>query len=320
MPSLGRNPRQARENVIGTIINAASQHGVDPALLLAVASVESSFNPGAVGDQGTSFGLFQNHVGGAGGPTVQSARRFLNPVASARNAAERFSQHQGGATPGDIAYSIQRPANREEYVRRVNEAYSKFSKRSDIKRLIGITTTQPQINTQLVPTSVEINRPISSFGTPLTPTTGTGKVGQPIRPVSLQPPQRSFASGIGTSVQEQTVIDPSVQIGKLGDHGKIAKSMGLSMISGFRPGSTVAGTGKLDDHSRGKAYDYSGDFNTMNEFANRMRGTQGVKYIIFNNRISNGSIDNWAWRPYSHPGGKTSPTARHEDHVHISLA
>lgn len=58
---------QSPDEVITTIEAAAARHGVSPAWLVAVARCETRgdpFNPRAVGDRGTSFGVFQLHRGG----------------------------------------------------------------------------------------------------------------------------------------------------------------------------------------------------------------------------------------------------------------
>jgi hypothetical protein len=51
-------------NIRNYIAQGARRRGLDPAAVLAVANVEGGFG-GAVGDQGTSYGPFQLHVGGA---------------------------------------------------------------------------------------------------------------------------------------------------------------------------------------------------------------------------------------------------------------
>lgn len=45
----------------------------------------------------------------------------------------------------------------------------------------------------------------------------------------------------------------------------------------------------------------------------------GVKYVIFDTQTY--SVENAAagWVPYSHPGGSSSPTSLHRDHVHVSV-
>jgi hypothetical protein len=44
----------------------------------------------------------------------------------------------------------------------------------------------------------------------------------------------------------------------------------------------------------------------------------GITYVIWRNRIW--SEAHPAWRPYSHPEGRTDPTALHMDHLHISVS
>lgn len=52
--------------IITALIRQGSrQRGLDPAAVLAVAMVEGGLRRGAIGDQGTSFGTFQLHQGGA---------------------------------------------------------------------------------------------------------------------------------------------------------------------------------------------------------------------------------------------------------------
>lgn len=45
----------------------------------------------------------------------------------------------------------------------------------------------------------------------------------------------------------------------------------------------------------------------------------GVTYIIWRAHIWNSERADEGWRPYSHPGGRTDPTALHMDHVHVSV-
>jgi hypothetical protein len=61
-------------HVVGAVVRAARAAGVDPAQALAIALEESGGNPAALGDQGSSFGLYQLHRGGAlGSLTPQQA-------------------------------------------------------------------------------------------------------------------------------------------------------------------------------------------------------------------------------------------------------
>jgi hypothetical protein len=51
--------------VVASVARNASRFGADPVALLATALQESGARYNAVGDQGTSFGPFQYHRGGA---------------------------------------------------------------------------------------------------------------------------------------------------------------------------------------------------------------------------------------------------------------
>lgn len=119
------------QNVYNLIAETARRYRVDPAAALSVAQGEGGIRYGAVGDQGTSFGPFQLHVGGAlprgqgpefanspagieyairkmaeagaaglTGPAAVDAivRKFERPAApdvSIRNAVERLRSHGG---------------------------------------------------------------------------------------------------------------------------------------------------------------------------------------------------------------------------------
>ena len=110
-------------NAAALIRQIGKEMGLTPAqiaAMLATAKVESGLNPNAVGDGGTSFGLFQMHVGGAGGPTIQSARRYLDPVTAIRARAKFFRDNN--ITTGQGAAALQRPADPNGYAAKVNAA------------------------------------------------------------------------------------------------------------------------------------------------------------------------------------------------------
>lgn len=104
------------DRIANLIVQQARQTGADPLTLLATAIVESGLNPNAVGDGGSSYGLFQMHVGGAGGASHQSARRYLDPQAAVENRARYFR----GGSGGSFAASVQRPADPSGYARKVD--------------------------------------------------------------------------------------------------------------------------------------------------------------------------------------------------------
>ena len=108
------------------IIATAQRLGVDPILALATAKVESGFNPKAVGDYGTSFGLYQLHKGGElGNLTPQQA---FDPSTNAAVALQQFKNVQRSypnvTDPGQIAALAQRPADPQGYAVKVDQAYS----------------------------------------------------------------------------------------------------------------------------------------------------------------------------------------------------
>lgn len=108
--------------VVSAIRGVASQLGVDPNLALATAYQESGFNPTAVGDNGSSFGIFQLHRGGElGSLTPQQA---YDPTTNARVALSVIKGAQvAGGSPGQIAARGQRPANPGAYAKSVDGIY-----------------------------------------------------------------------------------------------------------------------------------------------------------------------------------------------------
>jgi hypothetical protein len=113
----------SNQNIVQLIRQIAKQQGLSErqtAVLIAGAKVESSLDPGAVGDNGTSYGLYQMHVGGAGGSTHESARRYLDPATAIRNRA-RFVREQN-ITDGAGFAALQRPADPSGYAAKVNAA------------------------------------------------------------------------------------------------------------------------------------------------------------------------------------------------------
>lgn len=127
---------------------AANYYQLTPgeyAAYLATAEVESGYNPHAVGDGGTSFGFFQHHAGGAGGPTVASAKKYLNPYESAKERARWFAERD--IDTGAEAAALQRPADPTGYARKVDAAISGIAK--GVKKIAGGNPKHPPMRKEI---------------------------------------------------------------------------------------------------------------------------------------------------------------------------
>ncbi len=117
-----------------TIVDIARQLHVDPTLALADATVESGLNPNAVGDHGTSFGLFQLHSGGElealkGNLDAQKKQAF-DPATNAKVALAEFARVAKAHpdwTPGHQAAAAQRPADQAGYAKKVDALYASLT-------------------------------------------------------------------------------------------------------------------------------------------------------------------------------------------------
>src|SRR5579883_2947363 len=102
----------------------AKDLGVDPVLAVATMLVESGGNKRAIGDGGTSFGLFQLHRGGELGHL--SARQAFIPEINARTALSVFAHQQNKISdPGWLAARAQRPANAFRYAAKVDASMTR---------------------------------------------------------------------------------------------------------------------------------------------------------------------------------------------------
>ena len=102
--------------VNAAIAQAAQENGVPLNLAMAIAQQESGLNPQSVGDQGTSFGLYQLHQGGELGSLTQA--QAFDPLTNARVALAQVGavlRANPGMDPGQAAAAAQRPANRAAY-------------------------------------------------------------------------------------------------------------------------------------------------------------------------------------------------------------
>jgi hypothetical protein len=108
------------------VAQVAREQGVDPVAAVAMMLVESGGRSSAVGDNGTSFGLFQLHEGGMLTAAGLSREQAFDPRtnASVSLASLRTEWDKGHATrtPGQIAAASQRPADPVGYAAKVDGA------------------------------------------------------------------------------------------------------------------------------------------------------------------------------------------------------
>lgn len=117
-PNVGRmlwkNLQGGSSAIVNNIVATAQRMGKDPVTALATAMHESGLNPFAVGDHGTSFGLFQLHKGGELGK--MSPGQAFDPITNIATALSHFGSGTGGA----MAAHAQRPANPAAYAKAVD--------------------------------------------------------------------------------------------------------------------------------------------------------------------------------------------------------
>lgn len=117
-----------KQDIQSMIVRIAQEEGVDPALALSIAHVETggSFNPNAVGDNGNSFGLFQIHR-----PSHPDYKGGTDPEANTRYGLRLFKNlldRNGGSVNKAIwAYNAGQgnlnkgilPATTKDYINKV---------------------------------------------------------------------------------------------------------------------------------------------------------------------------------------------------------
>lgn len=145
----------------------AKEEGVDPALALSIAQIESGFNPNAVGDNGNSFGLFQIHR-----PSHPDYKGGTDPEANARYGIRLFKRlldaNNGSVNKAIWAYNAGQgnvnkgilPATTKNYINRVAQLAPQY-------RQSGITETPPMS---------QQNREIIQSMAPSTQSQGQGRI------------------------------------------------------------------------------------------------------------------------------------------------
>jgi len=105
----------------------------------------------------------------------------------------------------------------------------------------------------------------------------------------------------------------------------VVGTFGVRDIGGF----ATEGHGPVSDHYTGRAIDIMltpmGPPNTalgwrIATYLQSNAARLQITYVIWQGRIWNVRRAGEGWRPYHHPGGGSSPTLMHMDHVHVSVA
>lgn len=116
---------------ISIIAGVARNYGIDPALAVAVAHVETGglFDARIRGDNGHSIGLFQLHDRGQGSNMTveqredprQNAQRAISTMAAVYRDGRAIDYNRDGRiSPGEIAATAQRPLDQRAYAELVN--------------------------------------------------------------------------------------------------------------------------------------------------------------------------------------------------------
>lgn len=122
MPAAATPSRDAAANA-AVVADVARRNGVDPALAVAMMLVESGGDNRAIGDGGTSFGLFQLHKGGMLTAAGLSPAQATDPAVNAGVALRSLSRTlatDSWPSPGAAAAASQRPADPAGYARKVD--------------------------------------------------------------------------------------------------------------------------------------------------------------------------------------------------------
>lgn len=157
------------------IVGSAETYGVDPRLALSIAQYESGLNPAAVGDGGTSYGLYQLHQGGELG-SLTPAQAF-NPVTNADTAlavVSRVAAADPNGDPGSIAAAAQRPADPSAYAAAVDAIYSDASYFPQVPAAMNATLTSSSGGSALGQAAVGALNVVPGLGTAAAAAGGLG--------------------------------------------------------------------------------------------------------------------------------------------------
>lgn len=143
------------------IVRIAKEEGVDPALALSIAQIESGFNPNAVGDNGNSFGLFQihrpSHPDYKGGTDPESNTRYALRMfkglldrngGSVNKAIWAYNAGQGNLNKGIL------PSTTKDYINRVATLAPQY-RQSGISEVAPVSQQNREIIQSMAPNSTQ---------------------------------------------------------------------------------------------------------------------------------------------------------------------
>jgi hypothetical protein len=154
--------------LVAYIVTRARQLGLDPAAVLSIAVHEGGFS-GAIGDNGTSFGPFQLHIGGAlpAGIAAQggtAASNWANSPAGLDYALGRINTVAHGQTGTQaitsIASRFERPANPGAEISLASQSYPGIAASVAKGNFAGVSGQNPGT----VPTDASGNVTLSPSG------------------------------------------------------------------------------------------------------------------------------------------------------------
>lgn len=242
------DPRVAR-----LIAQEARRRGLDPEAVLAVAMSEGGVRYGAVGDNGTSFGPFQLHIGGAlpkqHSVSQKAAQAFANSPAGISYALRKMAESGAQGLTGQSAVSaivrnFERPAAPEAEIERAMGHYGSFGNLGRSSN-VGAPAPQPNVGGG----SLGIDRQaLASFLLGQSGQTAAG--GMPdfsgLLQLAMQRQQLGAAQDtFGATPSKDTVLYPTPRSG--GGGGSLTE-MFYDPLGGIKNGQQIGAIGNHDDH------------------------------------------------------------------------
>lgn len=211
----------------------AQQLGLDPRAVLAVASVEGGLRTGAVGDQGTSYGPFQLHRGGAL-PAGKGAAWANSPAgldyALQRMAASGARGKSGRAAVEAIVRNFERPANPGAEIQKALGHYGKSNGTS-------WDPTPAPTNSQ-VDSSVNPKQALALALIQANQQTGQGR----------QPDYTNVFSALRSANQPQASTAPPALAGNTGARKGSLEELFYDPLGAIKRGQRIPAIGGHDDH------------------------------------------------------------------------